>query len=67
MSTPLAVPGGSSPCGSNGVQSGSESRMSTLMVPLNGFAIGYDQPRRGLASAQITTASIAMRTTDQTG
>jgi hypothetical protein len=25
--------------GSNGVQSGSESRMSTLIVPLNGFAI----------------------------
>ena len=25
--------------GSNGAQSGTESRMSTLMVPLNGFAI----------------------------
>src|ERR1700733_13945248 len=38
MYTTLGAPAGAWG-GSNGVQSGSESRMSTLMVPLNGFAI----------------------------
>src|SRR5580765_2554971 len=38
MKTTLAAPGGAFG-GSNGAQSGSESRMSTLIVPLNGSPI----------------------------
>jgi len=38
MKTTLAAPGGAFG-GSNGAQSGTDSRMSTLIVPLNGSLI----------------------------
>src|SRR5262249_49131080 len=60
MYTTLGAPSGAL-CGSNGVQSGSESRMSTLIVPLNGSLLTYPSRSPALAGFPAPRAKGAAR------